>query len=242
MSLDLPIYCLVGDRPVKAVATPEGGMDVLAFDWKTGEFVRDMSYTHTVVHPLDEDVDFVDEKTFEAHVEAEREKLGLSSSPSTVILLRHHDRFDRLLAYWPASGEYREIMRSARPKGSRLWTGYYLTLSGEAFGVYATARGPVFFHNTERHLLPEGETKAEHEAGVKAGVNRFRLTVGGQEIASFEYSAPPAGVSPYDDDEMTDFFAWLAKCIQTGGLFAAYGVDGEAALWDEPEPPQSPSA
>ena len=70
--MDLPVYCIIGDRPVKGVSTPDAGMDVLAFDWDTGGFVRDMSHLHTLAHPLDEDADFVDEATFEARVSALR--------------------------------------------------------------------------------------------------------------------------------------------------------------------------
>lgn len=66
--MDLPIYCIVGDRPVKAISTPTGGMDVLAFNWKTGEFQRAIEYTHTLVAPTDEDAEFVDEKTFNLRV------------------------------------------------------------------------------------------------------------------------------------------------------------------------------
>jgi len=35
---------IFGRRPVKFIPTPDGGMDVLAFDWKLGEFKRDLSY------------------------------------------------------------------------------------------------------------------------------------------------------------------------------------------------------
>ncbi|MBI5610531.1 MAG: hypothetical protein HY902_16765 [Deltaproteobacteria bacterium] len=42
--MQLPRYFLVGDRPVRFVATPGGGMDVQAFDWATGHFARDMGY------------------------------------------------------------------------------------------------------------------------------------------------------------------------------------------------------
>jgi hypothetical protein len=48
----------VSARPVKALPTPEGGMDVLAFDWETGEFKRDMSYVERIALP-DVEVDIV---------------------------------------------------------------------------------------------------------------------------------------------------------------------------------------
>ena len=40
----LPLFMIFGRRPVKFISTPDGGMDILAFDWKSGEFKRDMSY------------------------------------------------------------------------------------------------------------------------------------------------------------------------------------------------------
>ncbi|MFZ4738011.1 MAG: hypothetical protein ACOYM9_18790 [Bradymonadia bacterium] len=63
-----PIYCIVGLRPVKAVCTPEGGLDVLAYDWKTGRFEREMKYLTTLTAPTDEDAEFVDRAAFDAHV------------------------------------------------------------------------------------------------------------------------------------------------------------------------------
>ena len=41
---DLPEYFIVGDRPVKSVPTDEGGLDVQAYDWTTGAFIRAMEY------------------------------------------------------------------------------------------------------------------------------------------------------------------------------------------------------
>jgi hypothetical protein len=42
--MDLPRYCIVGARPVKAIETEDGGMDILAYDWSTGEFARHMEF------------------------------------------------------------------------------------------------------------------------------------------------------------------------------------------------------
>ncbi|MBX3187552.1 MAG: hypothetical protein KF819_11080 [Labilithrix sp.] len=65
--MDLPRYCIVGARPVKAIRTPDGGMDVLAYDWKTGELRRDMTYLDRVITP-DVEVDIVSEAEFERRV------------------------------------------------------------------------------------------------------------------------------------------------------------------------------
>ncbi|HSI06628.1 MAG: HD domain-containing protein [Myxococcota bacterium] len=46
-------FFLVGDRPVQAVVTADGGLDVLAYDAKTASFVRDMSYLARITAPRD---------------------------------------------------------------------------------------------------------------------------------------------------------------------------------------------
>ena len=40
-SLELPSYAIVGDRPVMAERTEDGGMRILAYDWKTGELAAE---------------------------------------------------------------------------------------------------------------------------------------------------------------------------------------------------------
>ena len=73
--MELPIYAIVGDRPVKAIQTTTGGMDVLALDWQTGEFKRAIEYTNTLVAPMDEDVEFVSEIEFNTKVEQLRKEI-----------------------------------------------------------------------------------------------------------------------------------------------------------------------
>lgn len=72
--MDLPRYCIVGARPVKAIETEDGGMDVLAFDWSTGEFARDMNYLTRVTLP-DEEVETVPAHEFDAYVAELRSRL-----------------------------------------------------------------------------------------------------------------------------------------------------------------------
>jgi hypothetical protein len=233
--MDLPVYCIIGDRPVKGVSTADGGMDVLAFDWDTGGFVRDMGHLHTLVHPQDEDADFVDEATFEARVSALRGERRHIATADEHIFLRHHDRFDRVLVYDAVTGDYREVLRTMKPASASLWTGFYVVVGEQAVGVFATAAGPVFFCNEARTRLVRGQTAARVERDSGPDVNTFRLTVDGREIAALEYTPPPAGFDPYEDDDgtMSDFFLWLADGLNRGGLFTAYAVDGAAARWNE---------
>jgi len=39
--MGLPRYCLIGARPVKTIRTEDGGIDVLAYNWETGEIMHD---------------------------------------------------------------------------------------------------------------------------------------------------------------------------------------------------------
>lgn len=56
-------YFTVNDRPVKFVILPDGGMDVLALNMRTGEFERDMNYLTRCVCGYG-DVDELDEAQF----------------------------------------------------------------------------------------------------------------------------------------------------------------------------------
>jgi len=66
-NMDLPAYFIVGARPVKAVRTADGGLDVLAYDWESGGFVREMGYLTRITFP-DAEVDAVGEADFESAV------------------------------------------------------------------------------------------------------------------------------------------------------------------------------
>jgi len=72
--MDLPRYFRVGDRPVKFISTPDGGMDVVAFDWKSGQFVRAMEYL-TRCSMGDPEIDDMEEAEFEEYVKELRSKL-----------------------------------------------------------------------------------------------------------------------------------------------------------------------
>jgi len=71
--MKLPAYYVVGARPVKAQATAEGGMDVLAYDWDSGEFRRDMSYLTRLTLP-DAEVESLTEEEFARRVAELRAK------------------------------------------------------------------------------------------------------------------------------------------------------------------------
>ena len=72
--MDLPLYCIIGDRPVKAIETESGGMVVMALNWKNGKFEREMKYLDRILSG-DIEVSVVDENDFEKKVEEIRAKL-----------------------------------------------------------------------------------------------------------------------------------------------------------------------
>ncbi len=72
--MKLPLYCIVGDRPVKALPTQEGGMAVLALNWQTGEFERANEYA-TRIFLQDAEVETVNEEEFNRAVEKIRQRL-----------------------------------------------------------------------------------------------------------------------------------------------------------------------
>jgi hypothetical protein len=67
----LPRYFAVNDLPVKFVETPDGGMDVLAWDWKANDFVRHLEYLDAVMKPAS-DVQELTESEFNALADTTR--------------------------------------------------------------------------------------------------------------------------------------------------------------------------
>ena len=57
-----------------AIETADGGMDILAYDWSTGEFARDMGYLTRISLP-DEEVELVSREQFDAYVAELRARL-----------------------------------------------------------------------------------------------------------------------------------------------------------------------
>lgn len=60
-------YFLVGERPVRLVPRPDGGLGVEAIDWQSGEMVRATEYLTRVLHG-DPEVDEIDREQFERAV------------------------------------------------------------------------------------------------------------------------------------------------------------------------------
>jgi hypothetical protein len=72
--MDLPLYCIIGDRPVKAIETENGGIEVVALHWKSGNFEREMKYLDRILSG-DVEVEVVDKKDFISKVDEIRSKM-----------------------------------------------------------------------------------------------------------------------------------------------------------------------
>ena len=73
--MNFPRYSIIGIRPVKVVTNEAGEINVLAYQWDTGEFASDFTYLKAVVFAEDPDVEIVDEDAFNTHTEALRSEL-----------------------------------------------------------------------------------------------------------------------------------------------------------------------
>lgn len=72
---DLPRYYTVNDRPIKQVATADGGMDELVLNMRTGEFERDIGFL-SQRRSASADIDSLTAQAFDARVAAIRQDLA----------------------------------------------------------------------------------------------------------------------------------------------------------------------
>jgi len=68
-----PWFYAVNDRPVKFALLPSGELDVLVYDFKTKQLVRDMDYLDKPFEP-GKDVDELTEAQFDALVASLRQR------------------------------------------------------------------------------------------------------------------------------------------------------------------------
>lgn len=67
--METPIYCRVGDRPVKAIKE-EDGLGIYAFNIETEKFVLDMSYLEKIYFGSMDDVEILTKSEFDIYVES----------------------------------------------------------------------------------------------------------------------------------------------------------------------------
>ncbi|MGA7937187.1 MAG: hypothetical protein WCA35_26790, partial [Kovacikia sp.] len=78
MSAGFPWYFVVNNRPVKVVATADGGMNVLILNMTTGELEQNMAYLTLCFEP-GQDVQRLSEEEFNTRISSL--KAGLDTSP-----------------------------------------------------------------------------------------------------------------------------------------------------------------
>jgi low affinity Fe/Cu permease len=71
----LPWYFSINDRPVKVVATKDGGVDAISIDVRTGEFVRDMQ-AFRKYYENDVGIEDLTEAEFEKLLKWHRDRAG----------------------------------------------------------------------------------------------------------------------------------------------------------------------
>ena len=84
MEEQLPEYYIVVERPVKVVATEDGGMTVLKYNFETGQFDYGMEYLSRLRFGKD-DVEKVSEEAFVQHVEKLRGRAVKGEGPVYVL-------------------------------------------------------------------------------------------------------------------------------------------------------------
>ncbi len=65
--MEYPVYCIIYNRPVKAVRTPDGGLAVLAYSLAKDDFELAMELLPRIAFAGLE-TDFVSEEEFEAYI------------------------------------------------------------------------------------------------------------------------------------------------------------------------------
>lgn len=74
--METPRFCIVGDRPVKALLEDDG-FGVYVLDWKTGNFVLDLTYLEKIYFGRMDDVELLSEQEFNVYVEKLKKEKGL---------------------------------------------------------------------------------------------------------------------------------------------------------------------
>lgn len=74
-----PWFFVIEGRPLKVVATSNGGMDVLILNPETGKLEKDLAYLARCFEP-GQDVQRISEEEFNAQVAAIRARIGQADS------------------------------------------------------------------------------------------------------------------------------------------------------------------
>ncbi len=81
MSAGFPWFFVINDRPVKVVATPDGGMDVLILNMATGDLEGNIDYLAQCFEP-GQNVQRITEEEFNTRLQSAKASLDSQDSSS----------------------------------------------------------------------------------------------------------------------------------------------------------------
>jgi hypothetical protein len=142
----------------------------------------------------------------------------------TELLIRSYDRAAEMLTYSTERGPLRE---GAYPAGAKRDRGFYTSLVGAHYGIYASTDGPVAFRGRTQWLLRHSGTRTEFEK-LPDGQVRVALVVDGEVAFDVTHTPDSPVVDNWSDDESTkDFFSWLHSSVTTDpeNFFRYYTVE-----------------
>lgn len=141
------------------------------------------------------------------------------------IYLRHHDAADRVLMYDTLSGRNLTLPSDRVPQGRQMDRGFFVDVVGEVYGVYASPRGPVFFHGRQQIPLYNRDVNMLRRP-ARDGLQKFILQAPGQAPIEVRYRPhTPTHADPWDDDpEFSDFFAWLERSVDQDRFYTWHTV------------------
>ncbi|WP_428268293.1 hypothetical protein [Haliangium sp.] len=66
--MELPLYCVLGELPVKVVATPDDGMEALVYRRETGGFERSLDYLDVILDGTAPELHYLSADEFEQYL------------------------------------------------------------------------------------------------------------------------------------------------------------------------------
>ena len=111
--------------------------------------------------------------------------------------------------YYLDSGEFYLIKRKNEKVNFNI--GFYCNVKGGLYGVIATLRGPVYFHNSTRYYLTEIEYQFRHQHIAKKK-GKFEFILDGNVCESVYYDIPLfTDYDVWSEEKDVDFFQWLCQ-------------------------------
>lgn len=138
------------------------------------------------------------------------------------IFLRNHNVHKHILKYFPDSGQFEQVARSELEVQEA--RGFYVNVGSDFVGVYASHQGPTCFYNDRRFLLSDEACEVKLTTGKDK--NHFALFWNGVEQFSVHYpQVKMTNFGAWTDEEMLDFFLWLAHSVSQEHFYTYYTLE-----------------